>query len=331
MTALALLAVLAPTTYGFGPGTRLEYDVKVVFEGFLPVLGGNEGVVDVTMGVLVTGAEKKAETLQAASEITAFDLVFNGAKLPLTVENVTQFFPKTTIELTPAGRIVATDAPDRQLPVRLPGLDVKRFPDITYVPLELPEEPLETGNSWTFERDFGGQPLRYECNVMLSTDETAKVAVRVAQSYTVLENDAYEVVADRASAAREVVTTLAGTGVVTFDLKRGAARSVQMTNTATGAVTDLTSGEKSQRKLVTKLEVRLKGAEGGALQASNPRPTRVRVAPVWERAARMARDAWSWLQLASVFGLVRLPGELEAWVAPIRPQVARYLPWLVAR
>ena len=40
-----------------------------------------------------------------------------------------------------------SDAPNVKLPVRLPGLDVKRFPDITYVPIQFPDRELKTGDT----------------------------------------------------------------------------------------------------------------------------------------------------------------------------------------
>ena len=150
MTGLAAALVLAPAAYKFDAGALHTYKVNVQFEGYLPVLGGNEGIVDVKMGVKVEGLKPEGEALRAASELTAFELNFNEVPLPLTLENAVEYFPRTTIQATPLCKILKSDAPNIALPVRLPGLDVKRFPDITYMPLELPAGGLEAGNSWTF-------------------------------------------------------------------------------------------------------------------------------------------------------------------------------------
>ncbi|MCW5936314.1 MAG: hypothetical protein KIT11_03285 [Fimbriimonadaceae bacterium] len=328
MPVFLAAVALAPFAYSFGPNTKVDYDVNVQFEGFLPVLGGNEGVVDVKMGVKVTGAKAEPGMLKAASEITSFDLTFNGSKLPLTLSNVTDYFPKTNVGLTPQGKILSNDAPDRKLPVRLPGLDVKRFPDITYIPLEFPTEGFEVGESWTFVRTFGDSPLTYTCTPVALTDNGAEIKVEVKQEYTVLENEALEVVVNREDAVSEVTTKMTGSGTVVLDLANGVARSAEMRNTAVSTAKNLSSGENKERKLVTTFKVALKGqlaASGGkAPKASNP-------GDLWTRAGMMGRDAWTWLQLAAMFGMKALPSHIQAWIAPFREDIRRSFPWLLGR
>src|SRR5688500_14619030 len=137
MLILLVLVATTPIAYGLGPGIKANYDVNVTFDGFIPLFGGQQAKVEVNMAVDVRGlAEDDQKRPRASSEITEFAVLFNGSKLPLTVQSVQEFFPKTTVSLSPQGKILKTDAPDVSLPVRLPGLDAKRFPDITYLPIE---------------------------------------------------------------------------------------------------------------------------------------------------------------------------------------------------
>lgn len=317
MSLLSLSVLVAQVAYGFGAGTSLTYDVNVKFDGFLPLFGGNEGIVDVAMTVGVNGQEPTDGALKATSEIQTFDLKFNEASLPVTLDNVTQFFPKTTVSLSPTGKILSNDAPDRKLPVRLPGLDVKRFPDITYIPIEFPGEETALGATWSFERDFGGAPLVYDCTLLSLNEETAEIAVKVRQDFTVFENAALEVVTDRAEAVSEVKTTLTGEGKVTFDTARGLATSSQMTNEAVSDVRNLASGTTSQRKLKTVYRVALKSASGAAkVTAVRPRG--------WQFNWETGRTFLAWIQMAVHFGLAALPREIERWA----PGLKQVFPWL---
>ncbi len=309
---------LAPVAYQFEPGVTQRYDVTVKFEGFLPVLGGNEGVVDVAMGVKVLGGGAKEQNLKATNELTAFEIKFNEAKLPLTLENAVDYFPLTNITVSPLGQIVANDAPDKVLPVRLPGLDVKRFPDITYVPIVLPSEGIETGRSWTFKRSFGGSDLNYTCTAKNVTEAQAQIEVKIAQEYETLENEALEVVAKEADAVSRVKTTMTGQGEVLFDLKVGAPNKVVMVNSAVSTVTPLKGGESKTRSLKSTLNLKRQGAPT-ASTAAKPAPAK---AATWQDAAvglwnkavaggkqfwASANGYWTLLQLAFATGFQGLP------------------------
>lgn len=333
MTSLLLAVATAPMAYGFGPETKLTYDVNVGFDGFLPVLGGNQGKVEVTMAVDVRGLAPEGEDLRASNEITAFEIVFNGAKLPLSLENAVEYFPKTTVRLSASGKILANDAPERRLPVRLPGLDVKRFPDITYVPIELASGEAEVGRSWEFKRAFGDSDMAYSCRLESLEGDLAKVAVQVRQDYTVLENSALEVVADRADAEAEVTTVLEGSGTVTFDLARGVARKVDMANEAVSKVKPLDGSAPSERRLKTVLSVEAKSLSGFVARRSQADQR-----PWWERAwgtaQAMGRDprlVTGFLKLAAAFGLRAMPREWAAWVGRVAPQAERWIRTNVAR
>src|SRR5438105_4052167 len=122
ITVLALLAAV-PMRFGFAPGVRADYSVKVRFEGYLPMLGGQSAKIDIAMVAGVSGEAPDAEGhLQVASEVKKFTLSLNDAEMPFGPKSVSAFFPRNTVSLSPEGHVFRTDATDRPMPVRLPGL-----------------------------------------------------------------------------------------------------------------------------------------------------------------------------------------------------------------
>jgi hypothetical protein len=255
MTGLLAAVALAPAVYKFEPGPALNYTMKSEFNGFIPILGGNEGKVEVTLGVAVQGLAPKEEGPVVTSDINRFELKFNEAPLPFGLDSVRDFFPKATVGLSPAGKVLTNTTPDRQLPIALPGLDPRRLPDITFVPIELPTEPLEAGKTWTFERAFSGAPMKYEANVQSLDGDLARIGVKISQSLEVLENDALEVVKTEKDATARAATTLTGEGQVWFDLAKGRPEKISMRNNAVTKVTLLKGGATSERKLTTRFEI----------------------------------------------------------------------------
>lgn len=257
LTVLAAL-MLAPAVYSLPEGSVRTMDVRVGFDGFLPVLGGREAKVDIEMEVGVRGLAPEEDRLRATNEIEKFRFLLDGAELPITVDTVTDYFPKTTVSLTPQGRVVKTDAPDRTLPIRLPALDVKRFPELTYLPIEFPEGELKEGKSWEFKRDFGGADVLYACRATEVTEETIALEVTMAQTYELLENEAREVVSAEADAVARVKTRLEASGKGIFDRKLGLFREFKASGLATSEVTELAGGATSQRRLKLTIETKLK-------------------------------------------------------------------------
>jgi hypothetical protein len=260
---LALLAAATlPLTYAFPPAPKTLYDVRVVFEGYIPILGGQEGKVEVTMRVAAKGESPDADANpRASSEIETFKLIFNGGELPLGLESVRAFFPKTTISLSPQGKVLKTDAPDTKLPVKLPGLDVKRFPDITYLPIQFPEEGVEVGKAFSYRKTFGDSEVLYRVTPKAIDDKTVTLEITLEQSYEVWEDEGKNVVEKEADAIARVATQLTGKGNATFDRVRKIVSALKIVATADSVVRDVKTGEKSKRKLDTTLEVRvLKGA-----------------------------------------------------------------------
>lgn len=257
MIALLCASVLVPAAYRFEVGVPTRYAVEVSFSGYVPVLGGTEGKVDVKMDVEVRGVEPDDKGRpRAASEIRDFELRFNEAKMPLGLSNVTDFFPKTTVVIEPTGRVLQSDAPKTNLPVKLPGLEQDRFPEITYVPVELPAQGLEAGKSWTFERRFGATPIRYEARTVSVEGDAARIEVAIVQEYEVLEDASRNVVEKTEDAEARVATRVTGKGVGTFDLSRGSFKDLEVNSTALAKVTNLKAKATSERKLAITHRVR---------------------------------------------------------------------------
>lgn len=293
-----LCAAAISLTYQFPADSTRYYDFKATFEGFVPVLGGQEGKVEVSMGVKVDGLAPDSQApIRASSTITAFKLLFNGATIPLSVDSIQDYFPKTTIGIQSAGKLVKTDAPDKTLPVKLPGLDIKRFPDISYLPIELPDGSVDVGATWRFERQFGSTPLKYECKVTKIHGALVSIDVGVQQTYSVLEDEALEVVIDEKAAVRRVDTKLSGKGSVTFDASAGVATKVDMTALSVSQVVDLKTARTSERKLANTLAVRLRvPGQGGKVVASTSIPTRGSQSSWTQWAGSLVNSASNWVR-----------------------------------
>lgn len=336
MTSLLALA-LASAQYSFEPGAKHDYQMTAVFDGFLPILGGNTGKAEISMGMTITGEGKSASEVKAASEITSFSMKFNEAPLPFGLEMVQDFFPRAVVTLTPQGKITGNTAPDKDLPVRLPGLDPKRMPDITFVPIEFPDKGLNVGDLWKFEKPFAGAPIAYTCRLEKVEGDLAQVAVNVKQVLAFLESDAIEVVKKEEDAASSVRTEMLGSGRVWFDMARGIAVGSKMQNTAISKVTPLKQGKPSERKMVTTLTVTRAGfqipkiedplASPGA-SASQPPARNQPPGSLMGTAASAITEGWNWIKEKAQSSI----STVQAWrvmAAMVASQIP-FLSWDVA-
>lgn len=303
-----LALALATAEYKIEPAAKHSYVMDAEFNGFLPILGGNEGKAEIRMGIAVSGEAKNAGEVKLASEISAFSIKFNGAPLPLGLEAVQDFFPKATVTINNQGKVLANTAPNTPLPVRLPGLDPRRLPDITFVPLEFSSEEVKPGLSWKFERDFSGAPLAYTCKVETVEGDVATVSVAVKQEFTALENEGLEVVKKEEDAVASVKTVMTGDGRVWFNLSGGYALGSEMQNVAVSSVTPLKQGRKSERRLTTKLNVTRAGftipkapaiqaapsGAGGASPTIKQTPGRANASSPMNQALGVVKAGWDW-------------------------------------
>lgn len=297
------LALALTLGYSWQPGMTHTYTMNATFDGFLPILGGNTGVVDAMMKVRVDGASKDGANLRATSEVVDFTIGFNGARLPLGLSNVTEFFPKTTATFGADGTIVKTDAPDRRLPIRLPGLDVKRFPDITYLPIQFPTDGVEVGTAWQFAKPFDGAPLQYDCKVVAVRGNQVLISVNLKQTQEYLENEALEVVTNESDAAARVKAELVGSGTVVLNTERGVADASNISFTTVSRVTTLSTNETTDRRMVTNFVVTREGATAfpvtnGTAPPPSARPTQekgglMRFVPEWAQPAVATAGLWA--------------------------------------
>jgi hypothetical protein len=258
MLALLAAAALTPVAYNFPIDKPLTYSVEIGFKGFIPVLGGNEGTSDIKMAVQVKGISPDSQgRARVQSDLTDMKIAFNGATLPFGLDNVKQFFPRNTLVITPQGKILETDAKEIDLPVRLPGFDAKRFPDITYLPVQFPEEGVEVGKAFTFTKEFGDSDVSYEVVPTSIKDDAIELDIKMKQIYTVLEDESANVLKNDKDAVARVQTVVNGSGKAVFDRKLGLIRTGDVTALAESTVVDIASKKETKRKLETKLKVRL--------------------------------------------------------------------------
>ncbi len=303
-----LALALATAEYKIEPAAKHAYVMDAEFNGFLPILGGNEGKAEIRMGIAVEGESRTENELKISSEISAFSIKFNGAPLPLGLDAVQDFFPKATVTLNRQGKVLANTAPNTPLPVRLPGLDPRRMPDITFVPLEFSSDEVKPGLTWKFERDFSGAPLAYSCRVESVEGDVAALSIAVKQEFTALENEGLEVVKKEEDAVASVKTIMTGEGKVWFNLTGGYALGSEMQNLAVSTVTPLKQGKKSERRLTTRLNVARSGftipktaapktstdaPPSKAAAPAKPAPLQTGSAPL-NQAIGFIQSGWDW-------------------------------------
>jgi hypothetical protein len=253
---LAALAFGTLLAYQFPVGVRQTYEVDVQFEGFVPMLGGIEGKVDVAIKLAVRGLEPDGEGRpQVVSEIEEFGLKLNDARMPFERQNLDRFFPKTTVSIDPRGKVLATDAPDRVLPGRLPGLDVQRFPDITYLPIEFPSEGIAAGQTFRFTKTFNGSVANYTVTPGEPQENLVPLTIEVEQRYTTFEDGRANLVA-KERAKEEVETTVAGKGEARFDLAVKQVRDLRIVADAEARVRPVAGEGERTRRLRTILTVK---------------------------------------------------------------------------
>ncbi|MBX3118960.1 MAG: hypothetical protein KF784_07835 [Fimbriimonadaceae bacterium] len=254
--------------------------MTVDLQGFLPIMGGINGDASIQLGVLVVGEKRDASgNPQASSDLTSAKVIFGGAELPFGLDQVRDSFPKTTISMSPQGKVLKTDAPDINPPVTLPGLDVKRFPEISYLPVEFPAAGIEVGKSWSFKRQFNGSEISYTVTPSKLEGETLHLDVKLDQTNLTYE-DSSGGNATKQSAYAKVTTVMQGTGTIKFDLKRGVAKDVRVVTDSTSTSEAVVGGKKTERKLKTTLNVKLR--ELGKSANTNPPKSRARYIGDWQ-------------------------------------------------
>ncbi len=253
---LALLAFGSVFGYSFGPAP-VSYRVEVGFDGYIPVLGGIEQPLKVDMTLRVEErASSEPERKRAISEITQFRLsVYDGetksfSPFPIGLEAVREYFPNTTTTFFSRGRIIATDAVNRDVPFQLPGLHPQHLADMTFLLLEFPDVPLEKGAFWTYRRKFGDSEVVY--TVTYSGPEDAGEAFNLAlkQEYQGFEDENRNPVGkERAKAI--VKTRVTGAGKVWFSAPTGRITRATVNAEGVSDVLSMDGAPQSKRTLKT--------------------------------------------------------------------------------
>lgn len=260
MLALIAAVSVVKLAYSFPADVKRVYDIKTTFQGFIPILGGHEGKVDVDLVVTAKGlAPTDNGSPQVLSTLDDIKVAVDDAPLPIvTLESAQEFFPPTTVSINPFGATLKTDAKETDIPVKLPGLDSKRFPDITYLPLQLPEAGAEVGKPYTFKKAFGSSDIDYTVTPTKISEDSVEMTVALTQSYEVMENEGLEVVKDPKDAYANVKTEMNGSGSATFDRKLGVFRTVKITGDAVSKVVTIEKKKTSERKLKSILSIKLR-------------------------------------------------------------------------
>lgn len=146
------------------------------------------------------------------------------------------------------------------MPVKLPGLDSQRLPEISYVPVVLNLDAMSKGGSYEFERTFNHAPIRYKVTAATPGSVGIKLAIEVSQDTDGFE-DAYGNPAEESAAKSKLSTHLVGTGSAIWNIAKAKFDIVTVETNAETTVTVLKTGKKSTRNLKTTLKIVRDGAK----------------------------------------------------------------------
>lgn len=279
---IATVAAASLVAYAFVPNQTHVFDMKVSLDGNLPLFGGSQGRADVRIRLDVTGLEPDDQGRPRVShELQGVRVFFNDMEMPFSVENLRPFFPKTTVTISPEGAVLASNAPNVALPVRLPGLDPRRFPEITYLPVEFPKAGVRIGEAFRFRRPIGGSDVQYTVTPTHISEEIVEMDVAISQTIEGFEDSSGAVLSGPTGATWKVATNLTGSGKVVFDRKLGIARTIAVDADARSRMESLVGPETRERNLKTALRVNWVDPNGGQTEGSpaTPRSAATRTAP----------------------------------------------------
>jgi len=239
------------------PEIPIEYGVKIVFDGYLPILGGIENKIKVELGMEVKPLESKEEQLQLQYSLKTFDLALrdgesdNFVSMNFPFEDVKEYFPDSKVVYTKEGRILKTTAPDADMPVRLPGLHSQHLPDVTFLLLEFPKKEIEKGEKWSYTRRFGDSDVCYEVTYRGKEEKGERFDIDLSQNYDTLEDLNHNPVSSGEKAEFSVKTTVKGGGIVYFSEPSGVISYAEIRAEAISSVESLKGVPEKSRKLVT--------------------------------------------------------------------------------
>lgn len=258
MTSILLLAGLA---YSFVPNSEVRYKLEVAMDGYLPVLGGKEGAAKLQVEFAVVGLPAVDGLPRTEHRPLHFKAWLNDATLPFTIENVSSFFPKAAVTFWPSGKVKSTTAPDKPLPAALPGLDLRRFAEMTYLPCEFPQSGADR---WSFSREMGGYPMRFEAKIIEKNGTKIVIELTPNQTASGLEDENHRPVKDEKDAEYRVSHKITGNGKMLFDSELGQVVTLDLEAQTITEVRGIINDYAATRRLKTVVSLR-RLAENGHL------------------------------------------------------------------
>jgi hypothetical protein len=256
---LALLSI--PFSYFF-PSGESSYEFKATLDGYLPLMGGMTTKAEVKMRLSIRPSEAPTERdYRLLFSVKSFDvgLLEKGSgeirPLPIGLENAKAYFPDAWITVSPLGRISKSDAPDKKLPVRLPGLDAKHLPDMTVLLLEFPDGGVEQDKPFKYSRKFGDSEPQFEATYRGKDEIGEKFELRMKQNYVAWEDPNHNEVGESENPAARVETRVEGHGFVWFDKPGGRILRGSLTAESMSAVVSLKGEPTKARALKTSVEI----------------------------------------------------------------------------
>ncbi|MEI8282860.1 MAG: hypothetical protein WCG75_10680, partial [Armatimonadota bacterium] len=146
------------------------------------------------------------------------------------------------------------EAPDIKMPVKLPGLDSKRLPEISYVPLIIDRQAAAGGTPFEFSRKFNGAVMKYKVIPGLQDEFKEEFTIEVSQDSDSFE-DAYGNPTPETGAKSKLKTVLTGKGSATFNMEKQMFDKVVVETNAVSDVTVIKTGKTSKRSLKTTLTI----------------------------------------------------------------------------
>ena len=255
LSFLFFLPKLDIAAYDFPLGSDAKFNVRVEFDGYIPLFGGQVGKADVKMVVRAVSIPEKSPPLQTVeSEIIDLKAIAFGSTLPLNKNNIGAFFPKAAATFPSTGLIKSNGADHVDMPVKLPGLDSQRLPEISYVPIVLDSDALATLKPYEFTRIFNGVPMKYKVSPGPVQNSIEKFDIAIDQETTTFEDSYGNPIAEE-GAKSKVKTVLTGKGTATFNFSKHMFDSVKVETNGDSNVTNMKTGKMTKRMLKTTLTI----------------------------------------------------------------------------
>lgn len=260
-----LLLVYSSTTFSYSlPTSPVDYVFRVSFDGYLPVLGGVEAQIQVELDLRVSGAGVDGDDQKATTQMTGFRLSMLDPEtgkyeaLPLSLDNAKEYFPDSVVSFTPFGVVKGTNAPDRQLPIKLPGLHTQHLPEITFLLVEFPASGLEKASTHRYTRKLGDSSIACELTYRGRDEFGESFDIKMTQELLSLEDGYRNPVSEESQAVATVKTVATAKGKVWFSGTKGLIVKSEVIGEAVSEVKYIKGDPSKTRRLVTKYQMERK-------------------------------------------------------------------------